>query len=245
MRRAGVRVPSGEGQERATAGIRPLPGGRGLMGFKDLWLTGPLSGPRGPAAPSFRDAGEACGPGIPEMGSVSVSGFRARASGAPRNDKRLGHREHNQLIGHLARTGLERARSDVEVLADHRRARAMAALRHGRQRPPVHRFRIEGLVVGECVGRKLAAQHYDHALVERIGKSAARGRQRRPRRPRVGLRIVDVVGADPARRAGDAAADGMELAVERDQRHVVARLRQRRALAPARSPDRTPHACRR
>ena len=35
--------PLAEDQERATAGMRPLPGGRWLMGFKDLWLTGPLS----------------------------------------------------------------------------------------------------------------------------------------------------------------------------------------------------------
>ena len=49
---------------------------------------------------------------------------------------------------------------------------------------------------------------------------------------------------DAACRIGDAAADGVELAVDRDQRHVVARLAAAaRARSTAPSPDRTPHGC--
>jgi hypothetical protein len=70
-----------ESQERATAGMRPLPGGRWLTGFKDLWLTGPLSASEGPAASSFRDAGEACVPGIQSQTQHRCldSGFRLSA----------------------------------------------------------------------------------------------------------------------------------------------------------------------
>ena len=54
MHRAGARAPSCRART-ATAGARPRPGGRWLMGFKDLWLTGPLIGPGRP-----RNTGPVC-----------------------------------------------------------------------------------------------------------------------------------------------------------------------------------------
>src|SRR5437763_7421889 len=86
MRRAGVRAPFAR---RATAGMRPPRGGRWLTGFKDLWLTGPLT------APKRRE-------------------IRAFHQGRTVLDS--GHRERDQLVGHLARTGLERARRDIEAV---------------------------------------------------------------------------------------------------------------------------------
>src|SRR5712671_164275 len=97
MRRAGVRAPFAR---RATTGMRPPPSGRWLTGFKDLWLTGPLTAPKGREIRAFQRG---------------------------RTTPDSGHRERDQLVGHLARTGLERARGDIEAVADHGRAGAVAA----------------------------------------------------------------------------------------------------------------------
>src|SRR5438552_858280 len=112
MRRAGVRAPFAR---RAPAGMRPPPGGRWLTGFKDLWLTGPLKAPKCREMRRFQRG---------------------------RTPAHSGHRERDQLVGHLARAGLERARRDIEILADHRGASAVAAVRHRRQGPPCIRLRI-------------------------------------------------------------------------------------------------------
>ena len=118
------RAPGG-GQANEQPACRPRSGGRWLTGFKDLWLTGPLTAPKGQEIWAF-------GRGRPCQGIVKTINWSVD----------------------LARAGLERARRDVEVLADHRRAGAVAAVRHRRERPPRVRLRIVGLVVREGVGRQ-------------------------------------------------------------------------------------------
>ena len=50
----------------------------------------------------------------------------------------LRHREHDQLIGHPARTRLQGSGRDIDVVADHRGASAVPAGRHRGECPPTH-----------------------------------------------------------------------------------------------------------
>ena len=70
---------------------------------------------------------------------------------------------------------------------------AVPAARHWRERLPALAFRIVGLVLGERVGWKLAAQNQNQVAIKRVGETAARGRKRRTRGPGIRRGVVDVV----------------------------------------------------
>src|SRR5437867_13263439 len=95
---------------------------------------------------------------------------------------------------------------------------------HWSEGSPVFCFRIVGLVFGECIWRKLAAQHQNHALIKRIGEPAARGRKRWSRDPAVRRRVVDVVHMRLVAGCPETPPDRMDFPFGGDQRHMIARL---------------------
>ena len=141
--------------------------------------------------------------------------------------------KHDQLIGDAAAARLERAADEIRVVADGGAAETVPTVRHRRQRRPAIGFRIKTFVFRErVVGRQLAAEHQDHAVIIGAGKAAARRRQRCRRRPFVGRRVVHFVQAGAVGRSFEAAADDMNFSIDRDDDQMVARRRQRRRFAP-------------
>src|SRR5262249_14833586 len=82
---------------------------------------------------------------------------------------------------------------------------------HGCQHPPIVLFWIVAFILGESIRRKLAAQHQDQALIERIGEPTSGGRKPWSRRPRICRRLVNVVHVRWFVGRAKAAADGMEF----------------------------------
>ena len=103
-------------------------------------------------APGWTAAGgvAACGPATAVSGGMAGAASRdlgptrlhrpcrATVGGVSPLRAPLRHREHDQLIGHPARTRLQRSRRDIDVVADHRCAGAVPAGRHRGERPPTH-----------------------------------------------------------------------------------------------------------
>jgi hypothetical protein len=138
----------------------------------------------------------------------------------------------DQLVGETASARFERTTRDIDVVATHRRTGTVTSRRHRRQRLPTPGLGIVRLVVRERNRRCLSADHQDHVLVDGGGKTGAGGWQRRSRGPGVAGRIVDVVQVSLVGRGSRAAADDVQLAVDRDRCGVVTRVRQRRELRP-------------
>src|SRR4051812_25571521 len=140
----------------------------------------------------------------------------------------LRHAESHQGVG-VSETADWGAAREIHGVAVSGRAHRVLAHRHRRVGRPLTGLRIESLdrrprALG-CGA--LAAEHQEFALVDRRGTTAARDRKHRPRRPGVGGRIVDVVAIDAVVAGIGAAADDVDLAVDRAERQVIARLRQR------------------
>src|SRR5262249_53463326 len=80
-----------------------------------------------------------------------------------------------------------------------------------------------------------AAERVNFAVEERDAEMVAAARQRRPRAPAIGCRIIDLVAGN-LRIAADRSAESVYLAVEDDRADVLSRRRHRRLHGPGPRP---------
>src|SRR5262249_13118889 len=144
----------------------------------------------------------------------------------------LFQRKREELVGRLvgaAGVAAGPATGEIGRIADHRTAEAMPRAGQRRELGPLAGLRIEALLQRERLAiLALATGIEDETAVIDDGASAARLGQGRCTRPCVGRRIIDIVERRVVGGLLGAAADDMDLAVDRDNAGMVARHRQRR-----------------